>query len=657
MKIRDKTNGTIKEFSDADAQEILQDSDFEQVIDEASAPQGELPLTSRLMQGELFGIPQVQAGVSAGVQKLKGSAAPIEDLYKQTYETPSDTEDIVRGVVQGGTIGFGDEAVGAIGATGQKLKGLVTGEQQPDWTDLYRQYQEAEQALNKRSEERSPWLYGGGQLAGGLGAGLLTGGVGGVTGASVRAAAKQGIRPLAGELGFAAAEGAALGGIAAAGTSESNVDSIESRAKLVEDIKSGAKMGGIVGASIPAAIGLGGAAKDAFTGYAKQRPFVRQMMEAYNRGKTNKPILRTEDSLDSVQGELGVKKDAFGQKILGADTMLSDEYGQVLKDATAAGVKIPMQQPTITSVQSINNLMANDQVLSKLPEAAELNKIIGTFMTGTDLSPQEAVALKSFLKDKVETLEIPNIRRITQQIINDIDNGLKTMSGGFGAKFEKANQLIAGYRGAVTDPLLGGKLSDVPHNLRSEKITEAGADILGKVGLPGTVGLSSRAQLNQVYTKLQDLETKNPGLLNRLGIGSVDDLKTQIQTDSDTFALVRQILGHEPQAHPGSVLKSNLALTGATTGIGRIMGGVQGVGRIARKAGQLYDIPFEEVSTLGNNLLNSNNKQAQNVGQYLIDAAQNQDVFKKNSALFIINQNPALRDLVSGLLGGSSSEE
>lgn len=112
-------------------------------------------------------------------------------------------QDFKRGVTQGATLNFGDELSGLK----EGAKAAFTGGGGEDYVNqiinAYRQGRDEERNLNKIADERSPWLYGGGQLAGGIALGAATGGTGAVAGGLGRQVAVNAARGLA--------EGAAAG--------------------------------------------------------------------------------------------------------------------------------------------------------------------------------------------------------------------------------------------------------------------------------------------------------------------------------------------------------------------------------------------------------------------------------------------------------------
>lgn len=142
----------------------------------------------------------------------------------------SKTESLLRGAGQGATLGFGDEAQGAVQALGQKIlpESLGGGTYGKSLGMLYKESRDAMRRENVAAKTANPWFYGLGQVAGGAPLALATGG--------------GGVAQLIGT-------SAALGG--AAGLGESTADTLGGQAW-------DATKGAAIGAAIPTVVaGLG----------------------------------------------------------------------------------------------------------------------------------------------------------------------------------------------------------------------------------------------------------------------------------------------------------------------------------------------------------------------------------------------------------------
>lgn len=87
---------------------------------------------------------------------------------------PSALESLLRGGVQGATLGFGDEIQGAGEAAYQKLVGDDGGN---SFSDLYGQDVDSARQANAAAQAAHPYLYGAGNVAGGLATGVATSGL------------------------------------------------------------------------------------------------------------------------------------------------------------------------------------------------------------------------------------------------------------------------------------------------------------------------------------------------------------------------------------------------------------------------------------------------------------------------------------------------
>ncbi len=127
---------------------------------------------------------------------------------------PSTTEALVRGGIQGATLGFSDEIKGAAGGLFEKY---IKHNPQA-LAELYRQLRDEERAKNAAAEQAHPLAYGGASLAGGAGAALATGGAslgGAAAFGAANALGESNADITKGDLGGAAADtatGAAIGG-------------------------------------------------------------------------------------------------------------------------------------------------------------------------------------------------------------------------------------------------------------------------------------------------------------------------------------------------------------------------------------------------------------------------------------------------------------
>lgn len=154
------------------------------------------------------------------IDKSHTSAVPVE--------APVDTsavEALARGGAQGLTLGASDEVTGGAKALFDKFHGAISGKGSKDLADLYAQHVAEARAANAEAQAKHPYLYGAGNLAGGVASGALTGGLGAESALA--------------RIGMGAAQGAA------AGVGYGNAEDLPTAG--VDALKGGALGGGMSG--------------------------------------------------------------------------------------------------------------------------------------------------------------------------------------------------------------------------------------------------------------------------------------------------------------------------------------------------------------------------------------------------------------------------
>ncbi len=149
-----------------------------------------------------------------GMQVLDAADFEVMPEEGAAPARPGGLESVLRGVKQGVTMGFGDEIAGALESA---------------FSDkTYKQARDEARASDKAAQEAHPWLYGGGNLAGGA-ATMLIPGLNVAKGATLAASAGR---------------AALAGGIAGLGGSDA-----EDLGGIVKDTAVGAALGGAAGAA------------------------------------------------------------------------------------------------------------------------------------------------------------------------------------------------------------------------------------------------------------------------------------------------------------------------------------------------------------------------------------------------------------------------
>lgn len=175
----------------------------------------------------------------------KSRAIPVKQ------EDPGSLHDLGIGVAQGVTVNSGDEIL----AGGQTLKDILMGDSDiSDARKTWRTHQKENEADVDSAKARSPYLVGGGELAGGLLTAYLTRGKSGAAGAPI---APQTLGQLAIQHGL---KGGLFGGVSGFNGSHGDVDSLDGAGELFKDTAIGTGVGSVIGGAVPLIKPLGTAA-------------------------------------------------------------------------------------------------------------------------------------------------------------------------------------------------------------------------------------------------------------------------------------------------------------------------------------------------------------------------------------------------------------
>lgn len=195
---------------------------------------------------------------------------------------PSKTESVVRGGVQGATLGLSDEIVGVakglLAGFNKKVSDLSKGPADPGdattaetFSRAYTEGRDEDRAANKAAEQANPKSYLAGQIGGSALSLLVPGGVAARTGTTLAKA------------GSAAGRAAVEGGVGGFGFSEAK------GMGLVDDTLAGAALGGVIGGSIPLVGAAGKKTLDA-AGRIPGADRAKEALAAFRSSKSIKPI-------------------------------------------------------------------------------------------------------------------------------------------------------------------------------------------------------------------------------------------------------------------------------------------------------------------------------------------------------------------------------
>jgi hypothetical protein len=595
---------------------------------------------------------------SSGVlDSLGQTASNVGNYLLDTgKEWAQDAADTGRGVEQGLTFGAAPILHGAAEATGDKLHAMITGQDAKDWLDLYRQHQQESAHNFKEAQERSPWLYGTGEVGGAILPAFISGGASAP--ASAGAVAKVGLGKA---LGKAALKGAGVGAVTGALSSEGTLDDSTGRQKMLADAIGGGAMGGVLAPGMELAArgvskGLskyGGALKDYADELAEDSPLLRQMKKSYKEGRVAGTEISSGDMSRSMQGAQQAADTAgFTDQILGAGNKLGKNIGEAVDTASKSGVKVDLRGTAGDVVKTLDDAIAKNAVVDSPAAKALVQKL--KVAANKALSPNDIRALLPELGDIAASTEDKTLKKIIGGIQKQADDSLneaipklQTLKDQYSGFLKGAPETIIGKGGAnakttwlndMTDP--EGKLAT---NVRG---------LLQKAQSPGSSSTEAVNTINKVVENLQSLEAEHPGIMAKLGIDP-SKLAKDMQTSADDFAISRSVLGEDPKTNPARSLWS--VLGGASTGRGQLLHKANLVGRgvktisesnVADISRSIYNMPSEALTSVANNL--KKYPGLQHMGTALERGLTEKNESLKNAALFTIMQNPKARLLISG---------
>lgn len=511
----------------------------------------------------------------------------VDKYLEKKVEDPSalkqDIKDTARGLAQGATLGFSDEIAGGLGA----LKDIaLTDKQLSDFMSLYREKQQAEQEANKAASERSPYLYGAGELVGTIAPGIASGGAGLLAGAG-----KTGLKKLAAQAG-------ALGATQAIGTSENTLENPEA---LATDAAMGSGLG--------AGLGLAGAGIGKGLKLAADTDVAQTIGKSFKFGRQGENLIGSK-AKEKALTDIG----ASGKEVLEGFSNKLDDVTQLHKQVKA-GLKSPVELHS--EVQSIK------ESLAKLPQIPELQQqsnkitaILDAFKTDKGLSPQDALEMRELLGtvayDKVLNPKIQGEARSAQKTIS---SALKEQLPELKQSDEQVSQLLK------AKDLLG--LGDDVKDLK--KVIKLGKDLSGDTlsKLPAEEQLAALKQLSpetaeQISSKLL------PSIEKKQLVDKINQFSTRL--GSHTGLVERGLAATEATANIAGQALNKMPLDKA-------------IATAAKAPSQALKIGAEK-------LKQSNNQVLQSLGDSLIQGIDSADMYKKNAALFAIMQNPTARELL-----------
>lgn len=583
----------------------------------------------------------------------------VVDRAKATGENLVESgEDLAKGVTQGATLGFADEAGGAIATGldyGQRLMNrLGLAEKSPgqineelkaqgfkgnlpsEASEIYRQGQQETAQDFAESEERSPWLYKGGELAAGIASGIAATPASSSSGAKlIDILRQQGGKEFAKEAGKRAAiaglQAAPAGLAAGAGYSEGKLVGAtpeEQEQLLTDTLKGGATAsalaGGIKLASDVAPV-VAQKASEYIDDTVKNQAFLRQTKKAYDIGRAGEG-LRGEPAKDFLDEVDKVVAGTISDDIMNADRQLGAKLGETIKKATDEGVLIEPNADLITKTVKFQSpqyqTIIDDDALVLLDKLKSGN-----------LNPEEAWRLRDTLKKIRARSDTPGKVKDELKVFNDILT-------------ESTEVKVPGYKQALADvnefktavETFGKK----GINLSDRSQYGADADDLNKLmaarvqegGKLGTANKDIRTGFNKMVSALES----NPELLKKSGL-NLDEIKKAVADQGDISSIWQGIHGYEPHSTFGK------HVGWLDTGLAKTYGISHGVGKAVTSLGKMSQWPAEKLSSVAQKLKMGTSK---HLGEALENAIAKGDKFKQNAVIFTILQTPSAKSELEG---------
>jgi hypothetical protein len=620
-------------------------------------------------------------------------------------------QDLGMGIAQGTTLG-GAEEIGAglqtllakilpnspLDVDKQLAKQGFTGDITSSASDFYRQAENEEQDRYNKSEERSPFLYGAGELGGAITTGVATGGAAssmtGIGQQALKEVVKQGGKQALGKEilkrgALLGGTGAIEGGIAGALGSEKGEligATPEEKEALKADTIGGAVMGGTLGfgGGLISDIGSTSAgkalekAKQATGEFIEERPFLRKIKEQYQMGKegidpSSEKDLGIRTQFDEAGNEIvGPKISQYAQneatkltnEIIEARNKIGKTVGDALDNADKAGVSIDLTNEVKNAGQRIMsaydlapNILVNPKGRAAYERMVQVGQSsvteIRAVLDDMDAIYNQLDSIKN--KDTATELTMKNIADFRKQVSNKLKESIPAYKQA-AERFQRFNELVPETIISKDKPreISGVFFGNLKSEQKDNKLYDAIMDLLDKGTAPGTSSLKAKTAFTNILDGLKQFEKEE---LLRFGKGEISepafkkkalDFEKEIQGVSDKLGSIK--LGMFERADSGQQAKGLNVLFGLGEGLaGTSMRTANIVGRkmdkVADVTKAIYKMPHNKMMELSQKLKGIPGLKT--YGEYLEEGLNSNDLSKRNAALFTIVQNPQSRMLIS----------
>lgn len=587
-------------------------------------------------------------------------------------ETPgSDIEDLGRGIAQGATLGSADEITGAFkAAKDANFQDLISGKKDElsRLKKLYRQYQKASEREYKTSKERSPYLYGAGEIGGAIAPAIATGGVE----ALLAGGAKAGAKALLPSLAEAGAKGAAIGATAGAMGSEGAIlgATPEEQQKVASDASTGALAGGVLGAGgslIGKGIGAAGQKLGKYVDYLKkEKPFIAQMSKAKELGEQGIDIGKRSTLINDLYGRNLKSSQGLLEKISATDEMLGKAVGDSIQNATKNGQRIPISEDILQKAKLLSDYFQKNPAIA-LDKKSQIvfDNIINN--TVNDVSPTEALILRDTMDDVLSKMQGDNstLANYTKNQVNKFRSGINNILKEQIPEYADAANKFQEFRKLVPETIIGKGVPQDISGVRYGELKKPESKLLGSLQdvvegseMPGAATAEAKQTLGALQTNLGSLESKIPEAAEKLG--GKENFLNNVRDAANTAAVLKQAVGVNPQEGTHNLLKS-VALSG-TTGRGKMLSAANLVGLASKKvpggiSRYAFSLPNTALQDIGAQLSSSPNKTISSLAQHLVKGLETKNNANVNAALFALMQNKDARESIANILPDIQPEE
>jgi hypothetical protein len=679
--------------------EVMDENDFE-VVEPQALPQR--IMSNMANAGQSIASPLISAGESAAPGLIESGI------------------DTARGVGQGLVLGATDEIGGALSSLVERPMSYAIDKFQgvpddiaglPDSSNILERYRQSQQDIQKEletSQDRSPWLYGGGQIAGGMTSGSAISGALGIGKAAPGAARladiarNEGKLKALGELGLRGAKtyGQALPVMLTEGalsSKEGGLTSMEEAGELGKDMAGSALFGlpavfgmqAVSDVAAPMASAAAGGAKQRLQGIIDDTPLLRQMKVSYGYGteginpKAQSATLNTDLGAAKNLTELdNTRTSKLLDEVYAAKDKIGSEVSNSLNTAESMGRLVDIGQDTKDALSQVQALASKYPEIASNPRAAQ---IFSKISAGEGkVTPTEAKDLIDYMDAYIGKFKsATNVTPAEQGILSSLyqnrqkfSNTLKIAIPEYGQAAERYSQFMklvpetitAGARPVGIKDEFFGTMNNQDQRL---------FDQLKRLNQGTTREGSATQPVRESFVNtIKGLKTFEQQEAERLAKGQISDsafsrtaqeIEDEIKANSDDAVARGSMDALSP--HTGVATTFAKVLTGTgETGRAMSLSSANIAGRVANKIGKsgqsnpiskivssIYRAPQETTLALSQKLKNVPG--LEKYGKSLEEALNSSDSNRRNQVLFTIMQNPQARLFVNDETDDFSEEQ